>query len=163
VSEDKERLLSAQWVLERNLSWIAAAEVKVGVIVALDTALLGSLGAAFSSCKLTCTLWAYLWIVCAVVAIVAGIICAAMAVLPRLDGPEKSLVYFGRIGALDKPDYINQFKSVTDTQLLEDWSAQVHQNALIACKKFAWVRLSMYYSFASIVPWFAAIITILQK
>ncbi len=64
MSGDKERLLIAQWVLERNLSWIAAAEVKVGVIVAIDTALLGSLGAAFSSSDpVVRTAWAYLWTV----------------------------------------------------------------------------------------------------
>lgn len=41
---DDERLKAAQWVLERNLAWVAAAEVKVGVIVAIDTAMLGGAG-----------------------------------------------------------------------------------------------------------------------
>ncbi|WP_233099873.1 hypothetical protein, partial [Acidovorax sp. IB03] len=41
MSTENERLQTAQWVLERNLGWIAAAEVKVGVIVAIDTAMLG--------------------------------------------------------------------------------------------------------------------------
>jgi len=162
VSDDKERLLVAQWVLERNLSWIAAAEVKVGVIVAIDTALLGSLGAAFSSSGTAVrTVWAYLWTVGAGVAAAAGLFCAAMAVLPRLNGPAKSLVFFGRVGALDEPEYIERFKSATDTQLLEDWTTQIHRNAQIACDKFAWVRASMYWSFISVAPWFAAIITLL--
>jgi len=162
MATKNERLLIAQWVLERNLSWIAAAEVKVGVIVAIDTALLGSLGAAFSSSTHTApTAWAYLWTVGAGVAIVAGIICAAMAVLPRLDGPAKSLVFFGRVGVLDESDYIKQFKAASDSQLLNDWTAQIHRNAQIACKKFAWVRASMYWSFLSVAPWFAAIITLL--
>jgi hypothetical protein len=45
MSSEKERLEIARWVLERNLAWIAASEIKIGVIVAIDTALLGSLGA----------------------------------------------------------------------------------------------------------------------
>ncbi|MFK5914444.1 MAG: DUF5706 domain-containing protein [Woeseiaceae bacterium] len=164
MSDDKERLLSAQWILERNLSWIMAAEVKVGVIVAVDSALLGSLGASFSSSSaFICTSWTCLWLVCSGAAIIAGLFCAAMAVLPRLEGPESSLIYFGRVAALDRPDYINQLKRATDMELLDDLSAQVHQNALIACKKFAWVRLSMYCSFFSITPWFASIVTLLQK
>lgn len=164
VSSDNERLLVAQWVLERNLSWIAAVEVKVGVIVAIDTALLGSLGAAFSSSGTAVrTAWAYLWTVGAGVATVAGLFCAAMAVLPRLSGPAKSLVFFGRVGNLDEPEYIEKFKSATDTQLLEDWTAQIHRNAQIACNKFAWVHASMSWSFLSVVPWLAAIITLLQK
>ena len=51
MSTENERLQTAQWVLERNLGWIAAAEVKVGAIVAIDTAMLGGLGAAFSTAE----------------------------------------------------------------------------------------------------------------
>ncbi len=165
VKGSKERLLVAQWVLERNLAWIAAAEVKVGVIVAIDTAMLGALGAAFSSSSTSShtanTTWMYLWTVGAGVAIIAGLFCAAMAVLPRVDGPLKSLVFFGRVGVLEESDYVKQFKSATDTELLKDLTAQIHRNAQIAREKFAWVRASMYWSFISVVPWFAAIVTLL--
>lgn len=164
MSSEKERLLVAQWVLERNLTWIAAAEVKVGVIVAIDTALLGSVGAAFAGADAVArTTWAYLWAISAVVAAAVGIFCAAMAVLPRLDGPAKSLVFFARIGKLDQAEYFEKFKNSSDVQLLEDWTAQIHRNAQIACDKFSWVRASMYWSFVSILPWFAAILTLLKK
>lgn len=164
MSSDKERLLIAQWVLERNFSWIAAAEVKVGVIVAIDTALLGSLGAAFSSSDAAVrTAWAYVWTIGAGAAAAAGLFCAAMVVLPRLNGPVKSLVFFGRVAALDEPEYVQRFKNASDKQLLEDWTTQIHRNAQIACNKFAWVRASMYWSFISVVPWIAAVTTLLQK
>jgi hypothetical protein len=42
VSTGTERLQTALWVMERNLGWIAAAQVKVGVIVAIDTGMLGA-------------------------------------------------------------------------------------------------------------------------
>jgi len=59
VSNSTERLQTAQWVFERHLGWIAAAEVKVGVLVALDTGMLGGLGAAFSAADVkTRTYWA---------------------------------------------------------------------------------------------------------
>ncbi len=62
----KDRLAIAQWVLERHLAWIAAAEVKVGVIVALDTALLGGLAAAFGVSEISARgAWAYLFILLA--------------------------------------------------------------------------------------------------
>jgi len=48
VSDEVERLRVAQWVLERNLGWIAASEVKAGVVVAIDTAMFGALATAFS-------------------------------------------------------------------------------------------------------------------
>jgi Family of unknown function (DUF5706) len=164
MDSEKERLLVAQWVLERNLAWIVAAEVKVGVAVAINTAMLGGLGAAFSASEVaTRTAWSYIWVVIAVIALAGGLFCAAMAVLPRVNGPAKSLVFFGRIGLLNEAAYIDQFKKATPLQLLDDWTAQIHRNAQIACDKFAWVRKSMYWSFLSVAPWFAAIIMLLKK
>lgn len=164
MSADKERLQTAQWVLERNLAWIAAAEVKVGVIVAIDTAMLGGLGAAFSAADGTAqTHWAWLFTIAAVVSLGSGLFCAAMAVLPRVTGPAKSLLFFGRVGPCVDAEYIEHFKKATDADLLEDWTAQIHRNAQIACDKFAWVRKSMWWSFLSVLPWFPAIITLLDK
>lgn len=48
VDTQAERLKFAQWVLERNLSWIAASDVKTGVVVAVDTAMLAGLVTAFA-------------------------------------------------------------------------------------------------------------------
>lgn len=107
--------------------------------------MLGSLVAAFSSAEVAVrTTWAYTWTIGAGVAIAIGIIFAALAVLPRVNGPEKSIVFFGRIGVLEKAEYFENFKNSSDTQLLEDWTDQIHRNAQIACEKFAWVRASMY-------------------
>ncbi len=164
MSDHKSRVITAQWVLERNLAWLTAAEVKVGVIVAIDTALLGSLGAAFSSSdSASKTAWAYLFAISASVAAIIGVCCAAMAVLPRTTGPDKSLVFFGRISSLAEAEYIDQFKNSSDLDLLDDWSAQIHRNAQIATIKYAWVRKSMYWSFFSLIPWLPAIVLLLKK
>lgn len=48
MSTNKDKLSSAQWILERTLGWIAAAEIKVGAITAIDVAMLTALGAFFS-------------------------------------------------------------------------------------------------------------------
>lgn len=164
MSTDKERLQTAQWVLERNLAWIAAAEVKVGVIVAINTAMLGGLGATFSAADGTArTHWAWLFTIAAVVSLGCGLFCAAMTVLPRITGPAKSLLFFGRVGPSVAAEYMEAFKKATDADLLEDWTAQIHRNAQIACDKFAWVRKGMWWSFLSVLSWFPAIITLLDK
>ncbi len=49
MASDPEKLAHARWVLERNLHWIAAAEVKVGIVIAIDTGLLGALASALST------------------------------------------------------------------------------------------------------------------
>lgn len=164
MTSDKERLKTAQWVFERNLAWIAAAEVKVGVIVAIDTAMLGGLGAAFSAADGGArTTWAWLFTIGAVTALGSALFCAAMAVLPRVNGPAKSLLFFGRVGPCADIDYVENFKKATDAEFLEDWTAQIHRNAQIACDKFSWVRTSMWWSFLSVMPWFVAIVTLLNN
>ena len=156
---DKDRLPIAQWILERNLAWVAAAEVKVAVIVTIDMALLGSIGGTYSAAgAATRTACADLfWTIFAAILVAAGIFCAAMAVLPRLKGPAESLVFFGCIGSLTRSDYLTRFKNASELQLLEDWTAQIHRNAQIACRKFCWVRRSMWLSFFSVIPWVVAI------
>lgn len=154
----KDRMTTAQWVLERQLAWIAAAEVKVGFTVAIDTALLGGLAAAFSAAEPAArTLWAYLWVFSAAGAAVIAIFCAAMTVLPRTKGPNRSMLFFAPVAALEASTYQERFRKATDEELLDDWTAQVHRNSQIACDKYLWVRKAMLWSFFGSMPWLAAI------
>ncbi|UDM16833.1 Pycsar system effector family protein [Vogesella sp. XCS3] len=154
----QQRITTAQWVLERHLAWIAAAEIKVSVIVTIDTALLGGLAAAFGTSESVArTAWAYHFILTASGAVVLGLLCAAMAVLPRTNGPKNSLLFFGPIAAQNVTSYCAEFKDATDEQLLTDWTEQIHRNAQIARDKYVWVRRSMVWSFFAVVPWIAAI------
>jgi hypothetical protein len=137
--------------------------MKVGVIVAIDTAMLGGLGAAFSAADLVArTQWAWLFTITAVVCLGSGLFCAAIAVHPR-DKGLKSLLFFGGVGPCADIDYIRNFRAATDADFLEDWAAQIHINAQIACYKFGWVKKAMYWSFLSVLPWFPAIIALLYK
>lgn len=156
--DTKQRLATAQWVLERHLAWIAAAEVKVGVIVAINTALLGGLAAAFAASDNTARVaWTYVFLLSAAASSVIGLFCAAMAVLPRTTGPKDSLLFFGPIAAQDSADFGELFHHATDEHLLADWTDQIHRNAEIARDKYAWVRRSMYWSFFAATPWVVAI------
>jgi hypothetical protein len=157
MGNDNDRMKVAQWVLERNLAWIASAEVKVGVVVAINTAVLAALAAAFGAAQLhDRTPWAYLFTLSAAGASSLAIFCAAMAVMPRLKGPD-SLLFFGTIGQHKLPDYADAFRNASDLELLEDCLAQVHRNAEIARDKYAWVRKSMAWSFFCVVPWIFAL------
>lgn len=152
------RLATAQWVLERHLAWIAAAEVKVGVIVALDTALLGGLAAAFGAAEAATRVpWAYLFTLSAAGTAVLGLLCAAMAVLPRTNGPKNSMLFFGQVAAEDAATYCDRFHRASDEMLLSDWTQQIHRNAEIARDKYLWVRRSMCWSFLATLPWIPAI------
>lgn len=164
MNSDHERLLVAQWIFERTLSWIAAAEVKVAVIVTVNTALLGGLGAAYTSLGTTKpTSWAMVWVTIAGISAAVGLFCAAMPVVPRLDGPKRSLLYFGRITKLNPIEYIEALKAASSASLLDDWGAQIHRNAEIAQIKHRWVRNSLCWSFFAMIPWGCGIVTLLHK
>ena len=157
-SNVQRRIAQAQWVFERHLAWIAAAEVKVGVIVAIDTALLGGLAAAFgASSPEARTAWACFFTLAAAVAAIAGLFCSAMAVLPRTNGPNDSLLFFNSIARLDSAVYRARFREATEEQLLADWTDQIHRNAEIARAKYLWVKRSMYWSFIAAIPWIMAV------
>ncbi len=155
---EQERLEAAQWVLERHLAWIAAAEVKVGVLIAIGTALLGGLAAAFGASDAAARVaWTYLFTLTAAGCAILGIFCAAMAVIPRTIGPKESLLFFGCVAELDSQNFTDRFRTATYDELLTDWTSQIHRNAQIACKKYDWVKKSMYWSLIAAIPWIAAI------
>ena len=62
----KDRLTTAQWILERNLAWIAAADAKVAISVTINVAMLGGLGGIFGWTEANRTHWADLACVVAV-------------------------------------------------------------------------------------------------
>ena len=163
MDNEKERHEYAQWILERNLHWISAAEVKAGAIVAIDTAMLGALAASFSASPSTDhTAWANLFSFVAAGLLLISVFCSAMSVLPRTDGPPNSFVFFGKIVKRTAADYTDAFRRATISSLLDDCLDQVYRNAEICCTKFKWVRAAMMWSFASLIPWVAALACLMK-
>jgi hypothetical protein len=161
VDTDSDRIQLAQWILERNLAWIGAAEVKVGVIVAIDTAMLGALASVFGATQGR-TMWAYVFTIAAAFTLGIAVICASRAVLPKLSGPQSSMIFFGRIAArVTGAEYVESFRTATTSKMLEDCLIQIHRNAQIASEKFMWVGHSMRWSFVALIPWVAAFTTLL--
>lgn len=158
MSKQSEQIQFAQWILERNLGWIAAAEVKAGFIVAIDSAMLGALATAFSGVEAyERTAWANVITCIAGAFLVIGVICTAMAVLPRLSGPKSSNIFFGGICKKTALDFESEFIACHPEDLLKDCLAQIHRNGEIAIHKFSWVKSGMLWSFAAILPWVAAL------
>jgi len=156
--EDKQRIETAKWLFERTLGWIAAADIKVAVAMALDTAMLGGLAAAFgASDPGSRTAWCYLFLLMAVGGMVIAMFCAAMAAIPRMLGPVKSMIYFARIVERTEADFVDQFAKIAEEDFLVDLNTQIHRNAQIAATKHAWVRKSLIWSFFAAAPWLAAI------
>lgn len=154
MDNDYERHECAKWIFEQNLHWISASEVKAGAVVAIDTAMLGALTAAFTALpSIEHTAWATLSSFLAAACLLIAIFCAAMSVLPRTDGPPNSFVFFGKIVKRTAADYLDAFRRADGNAFLDDCIDQVYRNAEIACTKFRWVRNAMMWSFAALLPW----------
>lgn len=163
MDTEDDRFAYAQWILERNLHWIGAAEVKTGVIVTLNIAMLGGLAAAFTTKPIAAhSDWANLLSGGSIACLLAALISAAMSIFPRTDGPKTSFIYFGKIVESSRVDYADAFKRADKAAFLEDCLNQIHRNAEIACAKFRWVRNATGWSFVSVVPWVAAITCLLK-
>jgi hypothetical protein len=157
--ETFSRLEHAKWVLERNLGWIAAAEVKAGTISAFDAALLGLLVALYAE---------HGWGVNRVDRVLAfaataffllmAIYCVAACIIPRTAGPGRSLIYFGCVKSQALSDYDLALRSASEEELLDDCIAQVHRNAEIACEKYDWAKAATLWTLVGAVSWVLAVV-----
>lgn len=154
--DQDQRFRTAQWILERQIGWISTADVKVGALVAIQTAMVGMLAATYSAASSRSEL-AILCTVLAVLCSVGAFVCAALALFPRTGGPEKSLIFFGQISSISRSDYVNVISETSCDGLLEDCAEQIHRNAEIARDKHCWLQNGMILSFVSSPLWLIAI------
>ena len=150
------RLPTAQWIFERQLAWIAAAEAKTAVVVAIDTAMLAALATAFASADRPGA-WAIVMSTMSVSGIAIGVACCAISLIPRTSGPPASLLFFGTIAKARADDYSHALETASDSSLLKDFSTQIHRNAEIAARKHLWIRRALGWSFFAALPWLVAI------
>src|SRR3546814_3593880 len=66
----------------------------------------------------------------------ASVLCAAITIFSRTNGPARSLLFFGRIAERSGDDYRQVFRKVSSAELLDDFAHQIHRNAEIAKEKF---------------------------
>jgi hypothetical protein len=164
MTDDKQRTEHAKWVLERTLGWIATADVKVGVAMALDTAMFAGLAASYGvSDSSTRTVWAFMAITVACGSLIAAVFCAAMSALPRINGPISSNIYFGRIAEKSLEEYNETFSRLDEGTFLVDLTSQIHRNAEIAAAKHAWVRKSLVWSYLAALPWATSILLMVKR
>jgi len=156
MNDEKDRILIAQWILERNLAWIAAADAKVGVVIAADIAIFAGLGAAFSTAKVpnTCAIILSLAAMCA---LTVALVNAALSLFPRTVGPTSSLIYFGRVSEMTGSEYAAALRAANVSQFFDDLAMQIQRNAEIANVKHMCVRRAIVWSFLAAIPWAFAI------
>lgn len=159
--DNKSRIEVAQWILERNLVWIAAADIKVGVIVGINTAMGGGLAAAYNDASHKTLIVISLSVLASILGALS-VLYAAMAVLPHVNGPKKSLMFFGCISAVDREEYLISLKSASEEDFLNDLSRQIHRNAEIARDKYICLGKSMRLALLFAAAWASSLFLLVR-
>ena len=152
-------LATANAALERNLSWVRAADAKAPPIFAVDAAMLGVLGLRLPHLE-QLSLFVILASGLAAAALLASMVFLGLVAFPRLAGPKDSIVFFGTAARLEEAAYIQRLtNSSFGDQLLQDTASQAFRNAEIAAAKYAHLRRAIMALFMAVPFWLAALIT----
>ena len=152
-----ERLNNARWTLERQLAWIASADIKVGLVFTLNIAMLGGLGAAYTA-SAEKSAWVNVMAVGYGLCAFGALLCSAKVLMPYLSGPRAaSLVFFCRISERSCEDYVDAYSKTTNDEFLNDIATQIHRNAEIATQKYGSVGKAILFTVLGAAPWVTAI------
>jgi hypothetical protein len=148
----EERVRIAEATLARQLDWISRADNKASFVIGLETAMVGVLAAVATPPRS----WdsALTVLVCSALALLAvGFHFIYSATFPELSGPPESLIFFGRIAQLPYDHFEVRAANQTLSEYLADLLRQCHQNAVIADKKYRYVKGSYQMLSLAAVPW----------
>jgi hypothetical protein len=143
-------------LLSKQLSWIAAADSKVGAIFAIDSAMLGVLAAlippvsSWNICGAIMTTLSF-------IPLILSITFLSLVTFPRLTGPKGSYIYFGGITARSEESYINDIVKMDDDTFIKDMLSQTYRNAEIAQSKYNHIRKAMALTFISLPIWLVTV------
>ena len=153
TSERRIQILEVD--LARHISWIAAADAKTAFLLTLATAML-ALEAAVAPAYGKWTRFGAVSGGVAAACLFGSVGCLAATIFPRTEGPKRSLIFFGDVACMKLDDYRSRTSALSDEGRLEDLIEQCHINALIAGKKYTWIRRSALMLYAALLPWVVA-------
>jgi len=145
-----------QYILDKQLGWIAAADSRLSLVLPLSTAMLGAL-AVYATKPVAWTLLAGIPAAFAIFFLCLSIIFCACASFPRTTGTKGSLVFFEGIISRDLSQFRSAVKAIQKGELLDDLIEQCHINAQVASTKFMWVKRGMASILAAMLPWAFAV------
>ncbi len=147
-------------LLESNLkrlhSLINSADNKIGLVLGIDTAMLGFLVASASK-KSALEPMALLFISVSCILILASLFMVSLASFPRTTGSKNSIIFFKSISSYNLDEYQDKIVKLNNEMYIEDLVHQCYYNAMITSQKFKWVKRSMLSLYFGIVPWLTSL------
>lgn len=153
----EERISNAKWIFERNLSWIISADAKIAAITTINLAMLTVLATIYFSGGSKST-WAILMSIVAFLLIALSLVFVWFVVVPRISGPDKSNIFFGKIAKVSSDEFCEKFSKLTSENFLADLMEQIHINSRIANQKHEFVIRAYFSTMLSLLPWLSSVI-----
>lgn len=159
--EQDELIAHLRWVLERQLHWIGAADVKAGGMIGAYMALAAIAATLLDSANPTAA--AKLLFLFAAIAMIPALGCAVTVFFPRDASKRRSSIFFREIEALDIERFMDAARRQTASQVIDDLLGQIHINARIAASKHDFAKHSIKFGAVSLAIWIGAVATFMVK
>ncbi|MFQ1698952.1 Pycsar system effector family protein [Loktanella agnita] len=148
--------MNFEWLLERQLSWISQADSKLSVLGPLPLAML-AISLSGASVDFGNFSWMDVPVFMSTILLSVSLLFAKWALSPKLDGPEASVIFFGRIAESTAEDFAKQVMETDEASFRQDILKQVHRNALIAQQKHRNIRLSIFWLACATPLWLLSV------
>jgi hypothetical protein len=153
---DREIQEMLERTLARHLDWIRGAEAKVAPVLAIDTAMLGVLGALAPGVS-GWTVASAAVVILAALLLLVSLLLLFLAAIPRTQGPRDSLVFFNAIKERKAEDYLCAVRARKQEDYIADLAGQCHRNAEICSLKFQLLWASTCLLFLAVIPWLVGV------
>lgn len=141
-----------QYILDKQLGWIASADARLSLVLPLSTGMLGSL-AVFAPKPSAWGLAVGIPAALATLFLFLSIIFCAFACFPRTSGTDGSMIFFEGIRSRSVDEFTSTAHSADASELANDLIEQCYINAKIASCKFKWIKRSVMSLLISMLPW----------
>jgi len=154
--ETTEQIRAAEQNLSRLLDWVMRFDNKTAILLGTLAAMLALL-ASFAPPFRLWTPLAVVFVAFTLALITVCLIIVSWGSIPQTKGPD-SLLYFGTITNLSRPDYAKSFHAQTLDDYLEDLLSQCHRNSEIISTKFRRLRWAYGILVPTFVPWIVTLL-----
>lgn len=152
----KQKIALAELNLQRKLEWTSRYDTRIIFVAGTSVAMLGVLASAAGN--ITCwSIWSYLAFGASLVLLGLSLGCVFFSQKPKINSPNKSLIYFGTISKTKIANFIAEFNASTEEEYLDDLLHQIHINSRILSAKFFCLKLALGFIVGAILSWFIAI------
>ncbi len=152
----------AKWALERNVGWIAQAEVKVAAAITMNIALISSLAVAYTTVTGR-SHWAIGFSCASGFLLLVGMGYAARVLFPDTKNDKKSFVFFAKIVEGRTVDEFDAaFRAASEDDLMLDLVDQVYRNASIATAKHLAVKRAIGFTLVGGALWIPAVLCLIK-